>query len=515
MPYKLRKAPNRDLYWVVGEDGKKHSKEPIPKERAEAQMRALYSAMNKEGGAIPSQYVANLSPAEKKKQIALINKSKKDYEKGVIEDRPTVSDKPTKRSKYVVKFENKYGFPITDKSKLNKTFPDADIEKILAKGVGAYGSSGSRPNVSRSQWAYARLASVLTGGPALRIDKDLVGAKSMAKITEKRGGAWYDVFTKPIPRTVYQQVAQQSYENLPQQTIGGFELIHSTPTIKFYKKDNVILVGIRGTLTQADWTDANARIAVNQLENSQRFQEDLKELLKVQAIYPPSEFVYYGAGHSLGGAMLDGFLQMGLIQSGVSYNPAIQPKNFKNTDIQNERIFAENDPLYNLSKPFLEKKPEVRPANRDAFNMLVKYVPYAGTAYDLLQGHRLTQFEGGGKDKFMTQLRKAGLNPSVYLKKAQKKAKDAGYGNGAKLLGFASDGVHKLAMPNEDGKLITFGRVGYGDHLIWSHLEKTKQAPQGIASKKQNVFQKSHSKIKGDWKADPFSPNNLALRILW
>lgn len=49
MPYKLRKAPNRDLYWVVGEDGTKHSKDPIPKERAEAQMRALYAAMRKEG----------------------------------------------------------------------------------------------------------------------------------------------------------------------------------------------------------------------------------------------------------------------------------------------------------------------------------------------------------------------------------------------------------------------------------------------------------------------------------
>ena len=52
MPYKLRKAPNRDLYWVVGLDGTKHSTDPIPKERAEAQMRALYAAMNKEGGTI-------------------------------------------------------------------------------------------------------------------------------------------------------------------------------------------------------------------------------------------------------------------------------------------------------------------------------------------------------------------------------------------------------------------------------------------------------------------------------
>lgn len=49
MPYKLRKAPNRDLYWVVAQDGTKKSKEPIPLERAKAQIRALYASMS--GGA--------------------------------------------------------------------------------------------------------------------------------------------------------------------------------------------------------------------------------------------------------------------------------------------------------------------------------------------------------------------------------------------------------------------------------------------------------------------------------
>jgi hypothetical protein len=43
MPYALRKAPGQDLYWVISsETGKHHSKEPLPKPRAEAQMRALY-----------------------------------------------------------------------------------------------------------------------------------------------------------------------------------------------------------------------------------------------------------------------------------------------------------------------------------------------------------------------------------------------------------------------------------------------------------------------------------------
>lgn len=42
MPYKLRKAPKRDLYWVVTiETGKKHSKEPIALEKAKAQKRIL------------------------------------------------------------------------------------------------------------------------------------------------------------------------------------------------------------------------------------------------------------------------------------------------------------------------------------------------------------------------------------------------------------------------------------------------------------------------------------------
>jgi hypothetical protein len=45
MPFALRKAPKRDLYWVINKQTKqKYSKEPIPRERAEAQRRALYAA---------------------------------------------------------------------------------------------------------------------------------------------------------------------------------------------------------------------------------------------------------------------------------------------------------------------------------------------------------------------------------------------------------------------------------------------------------------------------------------
>ena len=47
MPFGIRKSPNKNLYWVYNkETGKKFSKKPIPRERAEAQRRAIYASEN-------------------------------------------------------------------------------------------------------------------------------------------------------------------------------------------------------------------------------------------------------------------------------------------------------------------------------------------------------------------------------------------------------------------------------------------------------------------------------------
>ena len=46
MPYKLRKAPKKELYWVITiETGKKHSKLPISLDKAKAQIRILETAL--------------------------------------------------------------------------------------------------------------------------------------------------------------------------------------------------------------------------------------------------------------------------------------------------------------------------------------------------------------------------------------------------------------------------------------------------------------------------------------
>jgi hypothetical protein len=115
---------------------------------------------------IPKQYVPkSLTPADRKKQIKSIKEGK---------DRPKVDSFKSKRSSWAVKFEKKYGEKITNDAFISKNIiSKTGINKILDKGRGAYYSSGSRPNQTAESWARARLASVIMGGAARKVDKDI------------------------------------------------------------------------------------------------------------------------------------------------------------------------------------------------------------------------------------------------------------------------------------------------------------------------------------------------------
>ena len=113
---------------------------------------------------VPKKYVPKgLSKEDKKKQVKSIIKG---------EERPKVKSVKPKRSTYVKRFEDKYGFNIKS-PKVKTLISQTGIKKILDKGRGAYYSSGSRPNQTAESWAYVRLASVLMGGPARKVDKDI------------------------------------------------------------------------------------------------------------------------------------------------------------------------------------------------------------------------------------------------------------------------------------------------------------------------------------------------------
>ena len=109
----------------------------------------------------PKYVPKSLSESDKKKQIKSIKEGT---------DRPK-TDYKTQRSSYVVSFEKKYGEKITNDSFISKNIiSKTGIDQILSKGRGAYYSAGSRPNTTAESWARARLASVIVGGPARKVD---------------------------------------------------------------------------------------------------------------------------------------------------------------------------------------------------------------------------------------------------------------------------------------------------------------------------------------------------------
>ena len=123
---------------------------------------------------IPKKYTEKLSKQDKKKQKKNLIRSRKMYKKGIYVDRPKLKSYPKKRSVHIVKFEKKYNHKITDKDYIDKHILSTKGQnQILKKGRGAYYSSGSRPNQSSNSWAYARLASVITGGKARKVDNKI------------------------------------------------------------------------------------------------------------------------------------------------------------------------------------------------------------------------------------------------------------------------------------------------------------------------------------------------------
>ena len=107
----------------------------------------------------------SLSASDRKKQIKSIKEKK---------ERPKLKSFQSKRSSWAEKFEKKYGYKINQKARIAKEIiSKKGIEEIIKKGQGAYYSSGSRPNQTATSWSLARLASVIMGGNARKVDKSI------------------------------------------------------------------------------------------------------------------------------------------------------------------------------------------------------------------------------------------------------------------------------------------------------------------------------------------------------
>ena len=104
-------------------------------------------------------------------------------------------------------------------------------------------------------------------------------------------------------------------------------------------------------------------------------------------------YTYYGAGHSMGGEILDQFIKRGMIKAGISYNPAIQTGDIRDADLasKNYRIYASGDPLYKIIGQF-DHPSEVR---RSPSSWADLFKPFLWTGYQQLLLDNPV-FEGGG-----------------------------------------------------------------------------------------------------------------------
>ena len=125
----------------------------------------------------PLRYIPKkLNRKDTKKIKRELNLSRKLYKRGKYYTRKKVKSFKSKPSKHIVHARKIYGIQtIAPTNELaNKTGCSVNtLKKIVSKGEGAYFSGGSRPNTNPRQWGLARVASVIMGGNARKVDKDI------------------------------------------------------------------------------------------------------------------------------------------------------------------------------------------------------------------------------------------------------------------------------------------------------------------------------------------------------
>ena len=129
---------------------------------------------------IPIRYLPKrLTKKDRVAQLKMLAKSRKMYKQGKYYTRKKVPSFQSKESDHVKKARKIYGVdsiaPSEELSVATGCSIDA-LQKIVAKGEGAYFSSGSRPNQTAHSWGYARLGSSLTAGKAAAVDFKILEA---------------------------------------------------------------------------------------------------------------------------------------------------------------------------------------------------------------------------------------------------------------------------------------------------------------------------------------------------
>ena len=128
---------------------------------------------------VPQHYIPkHLSRNMREKQKKELRKSRKMYKKKMYYTRKKIPTFKSRRSRHINVLKKIYKLKDED-----MTFEEISkksgcsiksLNEIIGKGMGAYYSSGSRPNQTPHSWGVARLYSSLTGGPSSKYDRHIL-----------------------------------------------------------------------------------------------------------------------------------------------------------------------------------------------------------------------------------------------------------------------------------------------------------------------------------------------------
>jgi hypothetical protein len=100
-----------------------------------------------------------------------------------------------------------------------------------------------------------------------------------------------------------------------------------------------------------------------------------------------------------------------------------------------------------------------------------------------------------------------GRGEDAFLREARRKAKAAGLN--WQSLRLSDKAGKKLMITAPDGRTTHFGAKGMGDFIHY------KLARDPRADERRRLYRARATKIRGDWAKDKYSPNSLAIAVLW
>lgn len=190
------------------------------------------------------------------------------------------------------------------------------------------------------------------------------------------------------------KASKSSYKDKAFDSIDGYNKIYDGKTIDAFLNPNSseILIGVRGTAMSTDDLKADVNIVSNNLKNTTRYKNDVKQMNEIFQQYPPQNYNYYLGGHSLGSAIISQLKRdYPFLKDAVVFNGALQPVDLSNQHPDMKFKYIDKDPLYNIVGKSVQNK-EVFPYDelkRGSFfgRIGAKLQP------TILKAHKLEQFE--------------------------------------------------------------------------------------------------------------------------